>query len=191
MNVLKKLWKFLWHDDTPLSWVVSIALSFILVKFLIYPLIGIVFGTGYPIVAVISGSMEHNLDFDEWWNENEELYSELGISKEEFSNFKFKNGFNKGDIMIVVGKESKDINIGDVLIFQSTTTYPVIHRIVNIWEESGEYHFQTKGDNNLDSYNRLKEQDIDEGRAIGVAVLRIPYLGWIKIGFSSLVGGII
>ena len=67
----------------------------------------------------------------------------------------------------------------------------MIHRIVNNWEESGEYHFQTKGDNNSDSYNRLKEQDIDEGRTIGVAVLRIPYLGWIKIGFSSLVGGII
>ena len=191
MNALKKLWKFLWHEDTPLSWIVSIILSFILVKFLIYPLIGLVFGTGYPIVAVISGSMEHTSDFDNWWESNEEWYSEKNILKEDFSNFKFSNGFNKGDIMIVIGKESKDINIGDVLIFQSTTTYPVIHRIVNVWEENGEYHFQTKGDNNAESYARLKEQDIDEGRMIGVAVLRIPYLGLIKIWFSSLVGGII
>lgn len=192
MNALKKLWKFLWHEDTPASWIVSVVLAFIIVKFLIYPGIGFLFGTGYPIVAVISGSMDHNeLDFETWWEINGEWYEEKGITMEEFSEFKFRNGFNKGDIMIAFGKESKDINIGDILIFQSTTHYPVIHRIVDSWEENGEYHFQTKGDNNSDSYSRLKEQDIDEGRAIGVAILRIPYLGWIKIIFSTMVAGVI
>ena len=55
----KKIWNFIWHEDSVLSWVVSIALAFLLVKFIIYPLIGLVLGTGYPIVAVVSESMEH------------------------------------------------------------------------------------------------------------------------------------
>lgn len=190
MNYLKRVWKFLWHEDTPLSWIVSIVLAFIIVKFVIYPGIGFVFGTTHPIVAVVSGSMEHNgLDFDSWWEENKEWYESQGISKEMFHDFKFRNGFNKGDIMIVFGKEAKNINNGDILIFQSTTRYPVIHRIVKIWEEDGEYYFQTKGDNNARSESRLKEEEIDEGRIVGVATIRVPYLGWIKIMFTKLVGG--
>ena len=118
MNNLKKLWNFLWHDDTPQSWIVAIILAFILVKFLIYPVIGLIFTTSYPIVAVISGSMDHgDLDFEGWWNNNKLWYQEKQITQEEFSEFKFKNGFSKGDIILVKGKESKDINIGEVLIW--------------------------------------------------------------------------
>ena len=108
MNYLKKLWKFLWHDDTSLSWVVSVLLAFIIVKFLIYPGVGLLFGTSYPIVAVVSSSMEHEgQSFDDWWESNSEWYVERDMTKKEFSNFKFKNGFNKGDIMIVLEKNQK------------------------------------------------------------------------------------
>jgi signal peptidase I len=185
---LKKIWKFLWYDDSPLSWIVSIILAFIIIKFIVYPLIGILLGTGYPIVAVVSGSMEHNADFDTWWEFKGEWYEEENITKEQFSKFKFKNGFNKGDIMIVLGKEPQNINKGDVLIFESTVDYPVIHRIVKIWQIDEKYYFQTKGDNNMNSYDRLNEKEINEENIVGVAVLRVPYLGWIKIVFSKILG---
>ena len=191
MNSLRKIWKFLWNDDTPLSWIVSIGLAFVIVKFLVYPSIGLLFGTSYPIVAVVSSSMEHPENFDKWWEDHEEWYTAAGIIKEDFSNFKFRDGFNKGDIMLVFGNKSKDINIGDVLIFESTTHYPVIHRVVGFWEEGGRYNFHTKGDNNQDSYSRLNEKDIHEDRVLGVARMRIPLLGWIKIMFTKLLGGLI
>ena len=57
---LKKTWKFIWEDDSFLSWLVNIVIAFVLVKFIIYPLLGLLLGTGFPVVAVVSCSMEHN-----------------------------------------------------------------------------------------------------------------------------------
>jgi signal peptidase I len=184
---LKKIWDFLWKSDSIWSWIASFILAFLIVKYLVYPGLGLILGTGYPIVAVVSGSMEHNgLDLDEWWELNGDWYERNNISLEEFRNFKFKDGFNKGDIMVLVGENPQNINIGDILVFESNLDNPVIHRVIKKWEESRMYHFQTKGDNNRDSGSALGELDISEDRIVGKAVFRIPYLGWLKIIFSSL-----
>ena len=186
---LKKAWNFLWHSDSLASWIVSFIVAFILVKFVIYAGIGVLLGTSYPIVAVVSGSMEHEgLGFDAWWEENGEWYESREISKEEFSDYKFRNGFNKGDIMILVGEEAKDINNGDILVFEANSKHPVIHRVVKTWIEGDDYYFQTKGDNNPESYPSLGETEISEDKFIGKAVVRIPYLGWVKIIFAELIG---
>jgi len=52
-------WHFIWESDSPWSWVANILLAFILIKFLVYPALGFAFQTSHPIVAVVSGSMEH------------------------------------------------------------------------------------------------------------------------------------
>jgi len=188
-KVFKKIWKFIWKDDSVLSWIVSFILAFLLVKFLIYPGIGLIMGTSYPIVAVVSDSMEHRgLELDEWWELQGDWYDSKGIDKEMFRDYIFLNGFNKGDIIILRGSETKDIKIGDVIVFHSTSNYPVIHRVVDKWEDDKIYHFQTKGDNNPDSHIGLNEDDIGEGRIVGRAVFKVPWLGWIKIWFSELVG---
>ena len=71
VSTLKKTWNFLWKSDSVWSWLVSFVLAFIIVKFLIYPGLGLILGTGFPIVAVVSGSMEHgNNDFSAWWEDN-------------------------------------------------------------------------------------------------------------------------
>ncbi len=181
----KKIWHFIWYEDSILSWIVNVILAFILVKFLIYPGLGLLLGTTHPVVAVVSGSMEHEgLGFDDWWQQNNELYSELGITKEEFSSYKFKNGFNKGDLMVLVSV--KELKRGDVLVFLGEAPGPIIHRIVKIDNQNNEIYAQTKGDNNLGS--REDEFGITEDRMIGKAVFRIPYLGWIKLGFLKLIG---
>jgi signal peptidase I len=59
MNQLKKFWKFIWYDDSILAWVLNLIVAFLVVKFIIYPLLGLLLGTGFPVVAVVSGSMEH------------------------------------------------------------------------------------------------------------------------------------
>ena len=60
INILKKTWHFIWEDDSVWSWIVNIILAIVLIKFIIYPGLGLVLGTSYPIVAVVSDSMEHS-----------------------------------------------------------------------------------------------------------------------------------
>lgn len=57
----KEVWHFIWESDSPWSWLANIVLAFIIIKFLVYPALGFMLSTSYPIVAVVSGSMEHKL----------------------------------------------------------------------------------------------------------------------------------
>lgn len=182
-QALRKTWDFIWHDNSVWSWIVNVILAFILVKWVIYPVIGLVFSTSFPIVAVVSESMEHRgLDFDAWWEQNKEWYVENGFSKDEFGEFRFKNGFNKGDIMLLRGKEPKDIKTGDVLVYETPQhSNPIIHRVVGIDTDDDGMFFTTKGDNNVGpDQNAVREKQITR---TGTAYARIPLLGWIKIIF--------
>jgi len=186
---LKKVWRFIWEDDSIWSWIVNVILAFVLIKYIVYPGLGFMLNTGYPIVAVVSGSMKHNGNFNSWWVSQGEWYVERDITQEQFSGFDFDNGFNKGDIMILYGKEADRIEIGDVVVFRSRRPDPIIHRVVKKWEVDGEYYFQTKGDNNADSIRsiNLDETNISQEQLLGKAAVRIPLLGYIKIWFVELI----
>lgn len=189
---LQKFWHFLWYEDSVASWLVSIALAFIVIKFIVYPLLGLVFGTQFPVVAVVSDSMEHDGSFDNWWQSQEDLYLMFNITKSEFENYPMKNGFNKGDIIILVGKEPSKLERGDIIVFWGGKQYPIIHRIV-AKNENTKYYFQTKGDHNRGQIINpplLDERKVPQDQIIGKAVLRVPYLGWVKIGFVSLLNSI-
>ena len=56
---IKKIWDFVWYDDSFLAWFINLILAFLIVKFIIYPLLGFALATNLPVVAVISGSMQH------------------------------------------------------------------------------------------------------------------------------------
>ena len=187
-KLLKKTWHFIWEDNSVWSWIVNIILAFILIKFIVYPGLGLLLSTSHPVVAVVSESMEHNMKFNEWWNRNGDWYLENEISKEEFEKFSLKNGFNKGDIMVLVGKDAEKLDVGDVIVFRGNRKDPIIHRIVDKKSSNSVINFQTKGDNNKDSIKngQLDETSIKEEEIVGKAVLRIPLLGYIKIGFVEL-----
>jgi len=189
MTTLKKIWHFIWEEDSWLSWVVNIILAFIIIKFLLYPGLGLILSTSHPIVAVVSSSMEHDAGFDEWWQENEAFYSNFNITQQEFSEFSFKNGFNKGDIMFLGGKSPEKIVAGDIIVYRSRRPDPIIHRVIDKWQENGDYYFQTKGDNNAAQIktNDLDETKVAQGQIIGRALSRIPLLGYIKIGFVGVI----
>ena len=183
-----KVWYFIWEDDSVWSWLVNIVLAFLLVKFIIYPLLGFLLGTAFPVVAVVSGSMQHNgVSFDPWWESNKEFYINLGISKDDFSNYIFRNGFNKGDIIVLLGVKPKDIKRGMVIVYSTTRyQYPIIHRAVDIQNTNDKILVETKGDN-----NQVQDPEfVNEGQVLGRAVLKIPYLGWIKIMFTRMIGGV-
>ncbi|OVE74600.1 signal peptidase I [archaeon D22] len=193
---LKKFWDFVWNDDSALSWVLNIIVAVVLIKFIIYPVLGFVLATPYPIVAVVSGSMEHDGNFDQFWGEQGLFYEkkDYRIGKEEFRDFPFHNGFNTGDIMILYGTKPENLKIGDVLVFQGARenpkAYPIIHRIIKIENTSQGLVFETKGDHNVNLINSCEsfgrdcvfESDIREEQILGKAIIRIPYLGWVKIG---------
>ncbi len=185
-NILKKIWYFIWEEDSIASWIVNVILAFVLVKFIIYPLIGFLLATTHPLVAVVSGSMEHEGSFDGWWAKQNDWYEKNGFSKDDIKKWDFPNGFNRGDIMILYGEKPEDIKIGDVIVFRSNQPDPIIHRVVGKWNNDG-YHFQTKGDHNQDSIRILGENDIKDDKVIGKAVFRIPALGWVKIIFTEII----
>jgi signal peptidase I len=186
----KKIWHFIWHEDSIESWLVNIILAFVFIKYLIYPGLGFLLATSHPIVAVVSGSMEHPSSFDTFWETSGKWYEERGISKEEFSAFPMHNGFNKGDIMILYGSKPESVNLGDVIVFIGARSNPrpdpIIHRVIKK-DETETLTFHTKGDNNplpIDGcygYGCLYESDISSEQIIGKAFIRVPYLGYIKI----------
>jgi hypothetical protein len=183
-SFLGKVWYFIWYDDSILSWIVNIILAYILIKFIFYPLLGLLMGTNYPIVAVVSTSMVHPQSFDQWWDLNEDFYLSRNITKGEFEKFPFRNGFNKGDLMILIGKKPEGIKVGDIIVFQSRKPYPIIHRAIDK-QDKGMWVFQTKGDNNK---GQITDFDLDETRILqntiyGKAIIRVPWLGYVKIWF--------
>ncbi|MFC1722560.1 signal peptidase I [Nanoarchaeota archaeon] len=191
----RKAWYFIWEDDSWASWFVNIVIAFVLIKFLIYPGLGWALSTSHPIVAVVSSSMEHDGSFDDWWASaavcqkntpcNQEIYyKSLGITQEEFKDFKFKNGFNKGDIMILMGTHPSKIKVGDVIVYQADRPDPIIHRVITAKDTDGLYSYATKGDHNVGSF--YFESYIPQENYIGRAVLRIPILGYIKLAFVWL-----
>lgn len=200
-QTLKKVWHFIWVEDSIWSWLVNIVLAFVLIKFIVYPGLGLALGTQFPIVAVVSSSMEHRgQGFDAWWESNQAWYEAHGITKEQFSKYPMKNGFNKGDIIVLKGLKPGDIEVGDIMVFKSSRLYPkpdpIIHRIVDIDKDAkGNNLYQTKGDNNRDSIDNMcdspttciDEYDISQDQVLGFSVVRIPLLGYIKIWFAELI----
>ena len=190
-KTLKKVWHFIWEDNSVWSWIVNIVLAFVLIKFIVYPGLGLALSTTHPVVAVVSESMEHSNNFDDWWEKAGKWYVENNIKKEDFGHFTMKNGFDKGDIMVLNGKKPEDIKVGDIIVFWSGKT-PIIHRVVKKWQEKNVYYFQTKGDNYRTNPVSIKSQFLDETRIsqdniVGNAVLRIPLVGYIKIWFVDLI----
>lgn len=203
MNKIKKIWNFIFHEDSLLSWIVNIILAFVIVKYLIYPLLGLVLSTSYPLVAVVSSSMDHTilakegsniyeicgehfseekyLDIDEYWKICGNYYeSKFYITKPEFQQFPYSNGFKKGDIMILLG--SKNIKTGDIIVYSNPNyQYPIIHRVVKGYKKNSITYYKTKGDHNN------VEDPMDTDQPIGKVIWRIPKLGYIKIIFINYI----
>ena len=214
---LKKFWFYVWNDDSITSYILSLLFAFVIIKFIFFPTLGFILNNDFPIVAIVSGSMEHkivdhricdkyivdlsskSLSYDSWWGFCGDFYknSEFNLDKQKFKNFEYSNGLNIGDVMILYGKNPKNIEVGEVIVFKPQDKLPngeslffknygpVIHRVIKKWEVNNTIYFQTKGDHNPLSKNRF-EQNIPQDDVIGVSILRIPYIGYVKLVFNNL-----
>ncbi len=181
---LKRAWRFIWDDNSVWSWLVNVVVAFVLIKFVVYPGLGLLLGTTHPIVAVVSGSMVHDEPFGAWWESNGAYYEQLGIDKEEFARFPMRDGFNVGDIIVLRG--AGDARLGDIIVFRSSRPDPIIHRVIEA--RAGSY--TTKGDHNPEPIrdSTMNEHDVNASSVIGKSFIRIPLLGYIKIGAVQLFG---
>jgi len=183
---LNRSWEIIWKDDSFKGWVISLIFIFIVMKLILFPFLNLVTGTSLPLAIVESCSMYHSGNvlgnFDEWWERHDSKYGLLNIEKEEFENFDFKGGFSKGDILFIVKGKPEKLEIGDIIIFNANQKNPVIHRIINIKQEKGEYIFSTIGDNN--NGQLTVEKEIKSEQLVGKAVFRlVPSVGWAKLLF--------
>ncbi len=178
-KTVKEIWKFMWESDSALSWIFDLIIAFIFIQLILFPALGILFSSSLPMVIVESGSMVHDENFDQFWQKQGYFYEPLGITKEIFSLWSFKNGFDKGDIMILHGE--KEYYPGDVIVFNvKERNTPIIHRII---EKKGDI-YSTKGDHNPSQFSF--EIGVNQDQIIGKAVGRIPKLGWFKLSFVAL-----
>ena len=209
---IKKSWNWIWNSDSIWSWLVALIIIFVIIKFVFFPALSFIFGTSLPLAGVESSSMDHqivkddsnilnlcghiyskdqkgelgHINFDEYWELCGDWYIDnKHITKPVFEKFTLKDGFRKGDIIIVWGRVTP--KVGDIIIFtpsSGSAPRPIIHRIVEINEEG---IIQTKGDHNseqltpLNNIYKTDETNIKEEQIIGKAIFKIPYLGWVKI----------
>lgn len=142
--------------------------------------LGLAMGTDLPVVAVVSDSMTHDSLTEV--RHYEFLENNLGYSEEEIDAWPIKDGFLRGDVLVVDGVDTSELKAGDVIVYdiQGQST-PIVHRIVKI---NGN-EITTKGDHNP-SYDPWKPTKIH-----GKAVFVIPFLGWPKLILTEIWGGIV
>ncbi len=208
-NIWRRIWYFIWEDDSVWSWIVNVILAFVLIKFIVYPGLGLLLGTQFPIVAVISESMDHSpagnsicghavddtykSNLDGFWSACGSWYESRNISKSEFSTYRLSNGFKRGDIIFLYGKKPEDIKRGAIIVFSAANVNrkpdPIIHRVVAVDYETNT--FTTKGDHNPSSIkdSTIAEHAIGEERILGVALFKVPYLGYVKIIAVEVIQG--
>ena len=211
-NDIKKAWNWIWNSDSIFSWIIALIIIFIIIKFVLFPILSLIMGTSLPLAGVESSSMDHQIakneygrltlcgntydekeryNFEEYWDICGKWYEDRDITKAQFEEFPIKNGFKKGDIIIVWGRfEPK---VGDIIIFQvnpeSSSPHPVIHRIVKI--ENG--IIETKGDHNKEQLTKnnnpfnTDETNIRQSQIVGKAIIKVPYLGWPKIWLTEFI----
>lgn len=207
----RKIWRFIWKDDNFASLLVNIVIAVVLIKFIIYPLLGLILGTSFPVVAVVSCSMQHEATncwadcylkgqgklnycanrekvlcgkntYGDYWNTCGEWYEKKGITEENFKKFQQNKGFRIGDIFVL--RKAVDIKIGDVIVYNNkVNNAPIIHRVVDIKDG----YYATKGDHNSDMF--FFEEKIAKEQIYGKVLLKIPYLGWVKVAFNMLLKG--
>ncbi len=169
------MWDFL-QDDSWSSFLATLILAFVVIKFVFFPGLSFLTGTSLPLVIVESCSMYHHEDGFERTFESS-VYGSYGLSLVDTIGWDFQNGFSKGDVIFVVGAE--DVEIGDVIIFNVGAQYPLIHRVV----EAGET-YATKGDNyKTNSLQLNSEKSISADKLVGKALFRVPAIGWTKLIF--------
>jgi len=93
---------------------------------------------------------------------------------------------NVGDIILVRGIDPHQVTVGTIIIFHSPNNYEmaIVHRVIQVNNESSDVSFQTKGDHNPgpDGWK------VPAANLMGVYVGKIPYVGLLSLQLRGPVG---
>lgn len=141
------------------------------IAWLAYQFLALVTGTPLPVVSVVSDSMYHTAQFDEWWGANGRYYGDYSINKDGFRSFIAPNGLSRGDLLLVVRPDEP--RIGDVLIYRRPgSDFTIVHRLVKTEKD----FYVTKGDNNIQP-----DQPVAKQYVVGKVVFAVPILGYPRL----------
>ena len=93
------------------------------------------------------------------------------------------------DVIInVQAKSPRDIKVGDIITFKSTSAFSydmtITHRVIDIQIVNGEYEYITKGD-----YNPVQDMaPAKYSNVIGIAKIKLPQLGRVQVFVASKYG---
>lgn len=181
------------NGNKAIEWIVYIFFAFVF-ALLIFSFLGFVFGTGSPLVIVVSGSMEptlHRGDVMLIQGVSPENINAETISLNENISGKPVNDYAeidyKNERIIFTNGESIPLNKeGDIIVFYSNiNNIQVIHRVVAKINAEDGYFLLTKGDN--DSTNRKIDQDCGQifGEQLNNSQLYNSGKAWFRINERS------
>ncbi len=176
------------------TWWGNILLGFLAAVVFYYVILANVLSSDTPVVAVVSGSMEHKnpeVTYYEWLEKN------LGYNRTYIESWSISDGFFVGDMPVVSGgapltgffgfggnESGEKYNVGDVIVYSvKGINAPIIHRIIKI-NDDGTY--QTKGDNNSGQLNY--EFSVKPEQIKGKVIFIIPKIGYFKVLTNRLLG---
>jgi len=177
----RELLVYSWKGDDLFSYLLFFLIVFLAYNYVFTPFVfPLLFKTKIPFNTIVSESMEHNLDFENWWERYGFFYEKyFNITKNDFENFPFKEGLDIGDFVFIVGIKNDDIKVGDIVVYYvpNLNKY-IVHRVVKIKENGC---FETLGDNNIKLFFYGLNPQLPFEKNVceieGKVVFKIPYLG--------------
>lgn len=163
---IKNLFEYIFFGNDLLS-----DLLFFIFVIIIYGLIYIFYPPLFSVI--VSPSMEHT-------NFYISKYKPYNITINDFYHFPYPNGLYIGDMMIIFPINTEYLEKGDVILYKGISIFKgedIFHRIIGY----NGTNFIIMGDNNPGPIYIEDEEDMPPSRIIGVGILRIPFLGYIKL----------
>ncbi|BBL45575.1 signal peptidase [Nanobdella aerobiophila] len=163
---LKKYIEYIFFGDDLKS-----DILFIILILIIYSIVNLIYPPLFSVI--VSPSMEHTYF-------NIKKYSTYNITINNFTEFPYPNGLYIGDIVIILPINTQYLQIGDMILYKGISIYSgedIFHRIIGY----NNTNFIIMGDNNPGPIVFENENDMPPNRIVGTGILRIPFLGYIKI----------
>ena len=124
--------------------------------------------------------IEKTFDIDNYYTElqiEDAINVIISNEQDQISIITTENLIN--DVVIEKIDKYDNLEIGEVLAYNYDGKI-IVHRIINIIEEDGNYYFYTKGDNNNSEDNFAVYEDM----IVGVVNIRLPFIGYPTVWFN-------